>query len=74
MFPDTQKKLPNPYYEVDDFFKGEEAGREHVRWDSHGNIWTLGQVDPPIKEFDPSGKFIKSLEVERPKKLAGLSF
>ena len=61
VLPHDEKKLPNPYYEVDDFFKGEEAGREHVRWDSHGNIWTLGQVDPPIKEFDPSGKFIKSL-------------
>jgi len=32
-----------------------------VAWDSHGNIWTLDRADPPILEFDSSGKFIKSI-------------
>ena len=58
---------PDPYYEVDmglrvpRGLKDIGAGMSAVRFDSHGNIWTLNGGDPPISEFDPSGRYIKSL-------------
>src|SRR5947209_8771753 len=48
--------LPNPYYEVDPGLRFPEGrfgvGWGHARFDSHGNIWTLDNSDPPIHEFD----------------------
>jgi streptogramin lyase len=57
--------FPNPYYEVDPGLRFPETrlgvGWGHVRFDSHGNIWTLDNGDPPIHEFGPSGRFVKSI-------------
>src|SRR5262245_13733646 len=65
-----QESLPNPYDEVSNFLRVPDelleagwkgAGWAHVAFDSHGNIWTLDRADPPILEFDPSGRYIKSI-------------
>jgi streptogramin lyase len=36
------------------------AGVISVDSDPHGNIWVFHRSDPPILEFDPSGKLVKS--------------
>jgi len=62
-----EETLPNPYYEVDSGLRFPEGitgvGFSHIAFDSHHNIWTLngGGANAPISEFDPSGKYIKSI-------------
>jgi DNA-binding beta-propeller fold protein YncE len=56
--------LPNPYHLVDNW-AGLPAGMEwgqviSVQPDAHGNIWVFHRKDPPILEFDRSGKFVRS--------------
>jgi virginiamycin B lyase len=60
-----REALPDPYYEVDPGLRFPEerlgVGWSGVRFDSHGNIWTLDSGDPPIREFDSSGRYLKSI-------------
>jgi DNA-binding beta-propeller fold protein YncE len=63
---DSQAKnnLPNPYHPVENWAKlpaGMEWGQViSVYPDAHRNIWVFHRKDPPIVEFDASGKFVKS--------------
>ena len=56
--------LPDPYHPVEDWAKlptGMEWGQViSVQPDSHGKIWVFHRKDPPVLEFDASGKFVKS--------------
>jgi sugar lactone lactonase YvrE len=55
---------PNPYREVDHWAQlpaGADFGQViSVNVDRHGNIWAFQRINPPIMEFDPSGKLLKS--------------
>lgn len=55
---------PNPYREVDHWAQlpaGTDFGQViSVNVDGHGNIWAFQRTNPPILEFDPSGKLLKS--------------
>jgi DNA-binding beta-propeller fold protein YncE len=56
--------LPNPFHAVE----GWAHMPSNIEWgqviavmpDSHGNVWIFHRKDPPIVEFDHSGKYIKS--------------
>src|ERR1700733_8359917 len=56
--------LPNPYHPVENWAQlpaGVQWGQViGVQPDAHGNLWVLHRSDPPILEFDASGKFLKS--------------
>jgi DNA-binding beta-propeller fold protein YncE len=60
----ARNDLPNPYHPVEDWAKlpaGMEWGQVIAVYpDGHGNIWAFHRKDPPILEFDASGKFVKS--------------
>src|SRR5580658_1164056 len=56
--------LPNPYRPVENWAHlptgiqwGQVIG---VQPDAHGNLWVFHRSEPPILEFDASGKFLKS--------------
>jgi DNA-binding beta-propeller fold protein YncE len=56
--------LPNPYRPVENWAQlptgiqwGQVIG---VQPDAHGNLWVFHRSEPPILEFDASGKFLKS--------------
>lgn len=63
---DTPAKndLPNPFHPVEGWAKlpaGMEWGQVISAYpDSHGNVWVFHRKDPPILEFDGSGKFVRS--------------
>jgi DNA-binding beta-propeller fold protein YncE len=56
--------LPNPYHPVENWAAlpaGMEWGQAiSVQPDAHGNVWVFHRKDPPILEFDHSGKFVRS--------------
>lgn len=56
--------LPNPYLPVENWAQlpaGVQWGPViGVQPDAHGNIWVFHRSEPPILEFDASGKFLKS--------------
>jgi DNA-binding beta-propeller fold protein YncE len=56
--------LPNPFHAVENWAQlpsGIEWGPViSVQPDAHGNVWIFHRKDPPILEFDRSGKFVKS--------------
>lgn len=56
--------LPDPYSPVENWAQlpaGLEWGQViSVQPDAHGNIWVFHRKDPPILEFNASGKFVKS--------------
>ncbi len=56
--------LPNPYHPVEDWAQlpaGVQWGQViAVKPDAHGNLWVFHRSEPPILEFDASGKFLKS--------------
>jgi DNA-binding beta-propeller fold protein YncE len=56
--------LPNPYRPVENWAKlpaGMEWGQViSVQPDAHGRIWVFHRKDPPILEFDASGKLLNS--------------
>jgi DNA-binding beta-propeller fold protein YncE len=56
--------LPNPYRAVEDWAhlpEGVKWGQViSVKPDAHGNLWVFHRSEPPILEFDASGKFLKS--------------
>jgi virginiamycin B lyase len=65
-----QELFPNPYEELSHTLRVPNnllaenwsgPGWAHVAFDSHGNIWTLDRADPPLVQFDRSGKFIKAI-------------
>jgi len=55
---------PNPYRPLDAWARlpaGMEWGQvSGVELDARGNVWVIHRADPPILEFDASGKFLKS--------------
>ena len=55
---------PNPYSAVENWAQlpaGAQWGQViSVVPDAHGNIWVFHRSDPPILEFDASGKVLKS--------------
>jgi streptogramin lyase len=61
---DAPNSYPNPYRTVEDWAKLPP----NIAWgqvisvdpDGHGSIWVLHRAEPPILEFDSSGKFVKS--------------
>jgi DNA-binding beta-propeller fold protein YncE len=57
--------LPDPYRPVENWAQlpaGIQWGQViSVRPDAHGNLWVFHRSEPPIVEFDGSGKFLKSL-------------
>jgi DNA-binding beta-propeller fold protein YncE len=56
--------LPNPYHPVENWAQlpaGVQWGQViGVQPDAHGDLWVLHRSDPPVLEFDASGKFLKS--------------
>lgn len=56
--------LPNPFHAVEDWAQlpaGVQWGQViGVQPDAHGNLWVFHRSEPPILEFDASGKFLKS--------------
>jgi sugar lactone lactonase YvrE len=56
--------LPNPYHPVENWAQlpaGIQWGQViSVKPDAHGNLWVFHRNEPPILEFDASGKFLKS--------------
>jgi sugar lactone lactonase YvrE len=56
---------PNPYRALDAWAHlpaGMEWGQvSGVELDARGNVWVIHRSDPPILEFDPSGKFLRSV-------------
>src|SRR5580692_4395628 len=56
--------LPNPYHAVENWAQlpaGIQWGQViAVKPDAHGNLWVFHRSEPPILEFDASGKFLKS--------------
>jgi sugar lactone lactonase YvrE len=56
---------PNPYREVENWAQlpaGMHWGQViSVDPDAKGNIWVFHRGEPPLLEFDPSGKFLKAL-------------
>jgi DNA-binding beta-propeller fold protein YncE len=62
--PASTNSLPNPYHAVEDWAHlpaGMQWGQViGVQPDAHGNLWVFHRTDPPILEFDASGKFLKS--------------
>jgi len=59
---------PNPYRTVENWAQL-PAGREwgsviSVDPDAHGNLWGFHRSEPPLLEFDSSGKLLKSLGAE----------
>jgi len=56
--------LPNPYHAVENWAQlpaGMQWGQViAVKPDAHGNLWVFHRSEPPILEFDASGKFLKS--------------
>ncbi len=56
--------LPNPYRPIDNWAQlpaGVQWGQViSVQPDNHGNLWVFHRSDPPILEFDASGRFLKS--------------
>ena len=56
--------LPNPYRALDAWAQlpaGMQWGQvSGVELDKRGNIWVIHRADPPILEFDASGKLLKS--------------
>jgi sugar lactone lactonase YvrE len=61
---DAPNSYPNPYRTVENWAKLPA----NIAWgqvisvdpDARGNIWVLHRADPPILEFDSSGKFVRS--------------
>lgn len=55
---------PNPYHALDTWPQlpaGMELGQvSGVELDARGNVWVIHRADPPILEFDASGKLLKS--------------
>ena len=65
LFSFLQQAPPNPYKTVEGWAKlpadmewGQVSG---VELDAKGNLWVIHRTDPPILEFDPTGKFVKSI-------------
>ena len=60
----TDATLPNPYKEVPNWAQlpdGIKFGQViSVQTDARGNMWVFHRADPPMLEFDPSGKLINS--------------
>jgi DNA-binding beta-propeller fold protein YncE len=60
----TTNNLPNPYHAVEGWAQlpaGMQWGQViSVKPDAHGNLWVFHRSEPPILEFDASGKFLKS--------------
>ncbi len=56
--------LPNPFRPAENWAQlpaGVQWGQViSVKPDAHGNIWVFHRSEPPILEFDASGKFLKS--------------
>ena len=56
--------LPHPYHAVENWAQlppGMQWGQViAVKPDTHGNLWVFHRSEPPILEFDSSGKFLKS--------------
>jgi streptogramin lyase len=56
--------LPNPYRPIENWAQlpsGVQWGQViQVQPDAHGNIWVFHRSEPPILEFDATGKFLKS--------------
>jgi DNA-binding beta-propeller fold protein YncE len=56
--------LPNPFHPVEDWAQlpaGIQWGQViSVKPDAHSNLWVFHRNDPPILEFDASGKFLRS--------------
>jgi streptogramin lyase len=56
---------PNPYRALDAWAQlpaGMEWGQvSGVELDARGNVWVIHRSDPPILEFDPSGRFLWSV-------------
>jgi sugar lactone lactonase YvrE len=56
--------LPNPYHAVENWAQlppGMQWGQViAVKPDTHGNLWVFHRSEPPILEFDSSGRFLKS--------------
>jgi len=56
--------LPDPFRSVENWAQlpaGMQWGQViSVKPDSHGNLWVFHRSDPPVLEFDASGKFLKS--------------
>jgi streptogramin lyase len=61
---EAPNSYPNPYRTVEDWAKLSP----NIAWgqvisvdpDGHGSIWVLHRAEPPILEFESSGKFVKS--------------
>jgi sugar lactone lactonase YvrE len=55
---------PNPYRKVDNWAQlppGMSWGQViSVDGDAQGNVWVFHRAEPPLLEFDPSGRFLKS--------------
>jgi DNA-binding beta-propeller fold protein YncE len=62
--PAQMPSAPNPYRAVDTWPQlpaGMELGQvSGVELDARGNVWVIHRADPPILEFDASGKLLKS--------------
>jgi DNA-binding beta-propeller fold protein YncE len=62
--PKATNDLPNPFHPVE----GWAHLPSNIEWgqvisvmpDPHGNVWVFHRKEPPILEFDRSGKFVKS--------------
>ena len=56
--------LPNPYRPIENWAQlpaGVQWGQViQVQPDAHGNLWVFHRSEPPILEFDATGKFLKS--------------
>src|SRR5216684_1573465 len=60
----ASNSLPNPYRAIENWAQlpaGVQWGQViQVQPDAHGNIWVFHRSDPPILEFDATGKLLKS--------------
>ena len=61
----AQASASNPYRALDTWAQlpaGIELGQvSGVELDARGNVWVIHRADPPILEFDASGRFLKSV-------------
>jgi sugar lactone lactonase YvrE len=59
----AQTTAPNPYRVLDSWAQlpaGMELGQvSGVELDARGNVWVIHRADPPILEFDASGRLLK---------------
>jgi DNA-binding beta-propeller fold protein YncE len=62
--PSATNDLPDPYHPVENWAQLPAAMQWgqviSVKPDAQGNLWVFHRSEPPILEFDASGKFLKS--------------